>query len=213
MRSLFDLPVLRPVLALAFNLLLVAIGIGAAFSLSVREYPAVDPPAVSVRTLYDGAPAEVVEREVTRIIEDNLSGIAGIRIIRSITRDESSVIIIELTTGTDLDAAAAEVRGKVAGARRDLPAGIEEPVVEKASADEDAAMYLTLRSDSLSTAELTDLAERRLVDLLGIVPGVAAIEIYGGSRYAMRIWLDQAALAARGLTPVDVANSLRAGNL
>jgi multidrug efflux pump len=213
MKSLFDLPVLRPVLALAFNLLLVAIGIGAAFTLSVREYPDVDPPVVSVRTLYNGAPAEVVEREVTRIIEDNLSGIAGIRIIRSITRDETSIIIIELTTGTDLDAAAAEVRDKVAGTRRDLPAGIEDPVVEKASADEDAVMYLTLRSDSLNTAELTDLAERRLVDALGIVPGVAGVEIYGGRRYAMRIWLDQAALAARGLTPVDVADRLRAENL
>ncbi|MGK7867724.1 efflux RND transporter permease subunit [Falsiroseomonas sp. E2-1-a20] len=213
MKSLFDLPVLRPVLALAFNLLLVAIGIGAAFTLSVREYPDVDPPVVSVRTLYNGAPAEVVEREVTRIIEDNLSGIAGIRIIRSITRDETSIIIIELTTGTDLDAAAAEVRDKVAGTRRDLPAGIEDPVVEKASADEDAVMYLTLRSDSLNTAELTDLAERRLVDALGIVPGVAGVEIYGGRRYAMRVWLDQAALAARGLTPVDVANRLRAENL
>ncbi|MGG5887152.1 efflux RND transporter permease subunit [Falsiroseomonas sp. HC035] len=213
MKSLFDLPVLRPVLALAFNLLLVAIGIGAAFTLSVREYPDVDPPVVSVRTLYNGAPAEVVEREVTRIIEDNLSGIAGIRIIRSITRDETSIIIIELTTGTDLDAAAAEVRDKVAGTRRDLPAGIEDPVVEKASADEDAVMYLTLRSDILNTAELTDLAERRLVDALGIVPGVAGVEIYGGRRYAMRVWLDQAALAARGLTPVDVADRLRAENL
>jgi multidrug efflux pump len=213
MRSLFDLPVLRPVLALAFNLLLVAIGIGAAFTLSVREYPDVDPPVVSVRTLYNGAPAEVVEREVTRIIEDNLSGIAGIRLIRSITRDETSIIIIELNAGTDLDAAAAEVRDRVSASRRDLPAGIEDPVVEKASADEDAVMYLTLRSDRLGTAELTDLAERRLVDPLGIVPGVAGVEIYGGRRYAMRIWLDQAALAARGLTPVDVADRLRAENL
>ncbi|NKE44057.1 efflux RND transporter permease subunit [Roseomonas frigidaquae] len=213
MRSAFDLPVLRPVAALAFNLLLIAIGIGAAFTLSVREYPDVDPPVVSVRTLYTGAPAEVVEREVTRNIEDSLSGIAGIRIIRSITRDESSVVIIELNTGTDLNAAAAEVRDKVAATRRDLPDGIEDPVVEKASADEDAVMYLTLRAEGLDTAELTDLAERRLVDALGIVPGVAGVEIFGGRRYAMRIWLDQPALAARGLTPVDVANRLRAENL
>jgi multidrug efflux pump len=181
MRTLFDLPVLRPVLALAINLLLIAIGLGAAFTLPIREYPDVDPPVVTVRTLYTGAAAEVVEREVTRVIEDQLSGISGIRLIRSTSRDESSFIQVELQAGTDLDAAAADVRDRVAASRRDLPDGIEEPAVEKASADDFATMYLTLRSDRLGTAELTDIAERRIVDALGTVSGVATVELSGGS--------------------------------
>ena len=213
MRSIFDLPVLRPVLALAVNLLLIAIGLGAAFTLPVREYPAVDPPVVTVRTVYTGAAAEVVEREVTRVIEDQLSGVEGIRLIRSLSRDESSFIQVELRAGTNLDAAAADVRDRVSVARRDLPDGIEEPVVEKSSADEFATIYLTLASDRIPTAELTDIAERRVVDAVGVVPGVATVEINGGRRYAMRIWLDRQALAARGITAADVAARLRAENL
>ncbi len=213
MRGLFELPVLRPVLALAVNLLLIAIGLGAAFTLPVREYPAVDPPVVTVRTLYTGAAAEVVEREVTRVIEDQLSGISGIRLIRSTSRDETSFIQVELQAGTEIDAAAADVRDRVAVARRDLPEGIEEPAVEKASADDFATLYLILASDRLDTAELTDIAERRIVDALGIVPGVATVELSGGRRYAMRIWLDRSALAARGITPADVAARLRAENV
>jgi multidrug efflux pump len=213
MKSIFDLPVLRPVLALAINLLLIAIGLGAAFTLPVREYPDVDPPVVTVRTLYPGAAAEVAEREVTRVIEDELSGVSGIRLITSQSRDETSLIRVELQAGTDLDAAAADVRDRVAAARRDLPEGIEEPVVEKASADDFAAMYVILRAERIGVAELTDLAERRVVDALGIVPGVASVEVNGGQRYAMRIWLDRAALAARGITANDVAARLRAENV
>jgi multidrug efflux pump len=213
MRGIFDLPVLRPVLALAINLLLIAIGIGAALTLPVREYPAIDPPVVTVRTVYPGAAAEVVEREVTRAIEDQLSGIAGIRLIRSTSRDESSFIQVELQAGTDLDAAAADVRDRVAVARRELPDGIEEPAVEKASADDFATMYLILSSDRLETAELTDIAERRIVDAVGIVNGVSTVELSGARRYAMRIWLDRGALAARGLTAADVAARLRAENV
>lgn len=211
--GLFALPVVRPVLAAALNLLLIAIGLGAAVTLPVREYPAVDPPLVSVRTVYVGASPEVVEREVTRVIEDNLSGISGIRIIRSTSREELSLIRVEFTPDIDIDSAAADLRDRVAAARRDLPSGIEEPVVEKADADELPVMYLTLTSGSLDTGRLTDLAERVMVDALSTVRGVAGIEVAGGARYAMRIWLDRRAMAARGITAEEVAARLTAENV
>ncbi len=211
--GLFRLSVTRPVFAIALNLLLVAIGLGAALTLPVREYPDIDPPVVSVRTTYLGASAEVVEREVTRTIEDNLSGISGVRVIRSITREESSTVIIEFYAGVDLATAAAEVRDQVSTVRRDLPDGAEEPIIDRASADDDPVMYISLASDRRAPAELTDIAERLMVDALGVVDGVSAVEVRGASRYAMRLWLDRDALAARGLTPVDVADRLRAENL
>ncbi len=210
---LADLPSVRPVLAAALNLLLVAIGLGAAFFLPIREYPNIDPPTVSVTTRYQGAPAEVVEREVTRRIEDNLSGIAGIRTIQGTSRNEASAINIQFLAGTNIDAAAADIRDKVAGVRNELPETVEEPVIEKADADDQAMMFITLRSATVKPPELTDIAQRRLVDALGSVSGVSRVTIGGEKRYAMRIWLDRRALAARGVTPGDVADRLRAENV
>ncbi|MBP0443602.1 efflux RND transporter permease subunit [Roseomonas sp. SSH11] len=210
---LLDLPVTRPVLAACLNLLLIAIGVGAAFTLPVREYPDIDPPVVSISVIYRGAPAEVVEREVTKIVEDNLSGIDDVRLIRSQSRDETAQITVEFQAGADLDGAAADVRDRVSAVRRDLPAGIEDPVIEKASADDFPMMYLSVRAEKLDPAELTDIADRVMVDALGTVPGVARVQIGGERRYAMRIWLDRQAMAARGITAADVADRLRAENL
>ncbi len=207
------LPTVRPVLAVAANLLLIAIGIGAAFFLPIREYPNIDPPTVSVTTRYQGAPAEVVEREVTRRIEDNLSGIPGIRTIEARSRNETSSISLEFVAGTNIDAVAADVRDKVAGVRNDLPDTVEEPVIEKADADDQPMMYITLRSATIGPPELTDIAQRRLVDALGSVSGVSRVTIGGEKRYAMRIWLDRQGMAARGVTPNDVADRLRAENV
>ena len=210
---LFDLPVERPVLIAALNLLLIAVGIGALLLLPVREYPQVDPPVVSVNTFYRGAPAEVVEREVTKRIEDNLSGVEGVRLIQSVSRNEVSEIELEFLAGRQLDLAAADVRDKVSAARQDLPAGIDEPVIEKASADEFPILWVTLRSAELEVPEISDIADRLITDALGTVSGVARVIIGGEQRYAMRIWLDRAALAARNLTPTDVADRLRAQNV
>jgi multidrug efflux pump len=207
------LPTVRPVLAVAANLLLIAIGIGAAFFLPIREYPNIDPPTVSVTTRYQGAPAEVVEREVTRRIEDNLSGIPGIRTIEARSRNETSSISLEFVAGTNIDAVAADVRDKVAGVRNDLPDTVEEPVIEKADADDQPMMYITLRSATIGPPELTDIAQRRLVDALGSVSGVSRVTIGGEKRYAMRIWLDRQGMAARGVTPNDIADRLRAENV
>ena len=209
----FDIPAVRPVFAGAINLLLIAIGLGAAFLLPVREYPDIDPPSVSVSTIYTGAPAEIVEREVTKIIEDNLSGIERLRYIRSISRNEVSAISLFFEAGTNIDAAAADVRDKVSAVRTELPDGIEEPAIQKASADDAPMMWITLRSDVIKPPELTDIADRRLIDAIGSVSGVSRVIIGGEKRYAMRIWLDRAAMAARGVTPDDVAARLRAENV
>ncbi len=150
---------------------------------------------------------------MTRIIEENLSGIAGIRQIRSTTRDENSDIDLEFVAGTDIDAAAADVRDKVSAVRNDLPDLVEEPVIEKASADDQPMMYLTVRSDELDTAALTDIVDRTVVDAIGAVSGVSQVQIGGEKRYAMRIWLDRRAMAARGVTASDVSARLEAENV
>lgn len=212
-RGLFDFAVERPVLTAALNLILVTLGLAAIFALPIREFPSIDPPTVSIQTQYIGAASEVVEREVTQIIEDNLSGIDGIRLIQSQSRNQSSSITIEFVAGTNLDAAAADVRDRVSAVRTDLPAGVEEPVIEKASADEDPTLFVTLTSDEFKPPELTDIANRLIVDRIGNVSGVARIRIDGDKTYAMRVWLDRAAMAARGVTPSDVTQRIEAENI
>lgn len=212
-RSVFTLAVERPILAASLNLLLIALGLAAIFTLPIREYPDIDPPTVSVRTQYIGAPAEVVEREITKIVEDNLSGIEGIRQISSTSRNEASTINIEFRAGTDINAAAADVRDKVSSVRNQLPDDVEEPVIEKANADDQPMMWITLRSAELGPPELTDLADRLIVDAIGVVDGVSRIQIGGEKRYAMRIWLDRRAMAARNVTPSDVVARLQAENI
>ncbi|QYF87396.1 efflux RND transporter permease subunit [Brevundimonas sp. PAMC22021] len=212
-RSPFDLSVERPILAAAMNLLLVALGLFAIFALPIREYPSIDPPTVSVRTQYIGAASEVVEREITQVIEDNLSGIEGVRQIQSQSRNESSSINIDFVAGTDIDAAAADIRDKVSAVRNDLPDDVEEPIIEKANADDQPTIWITLRSSELKPPELTDIADRLITDRIGVVPGVARVQIGGEKTYAMRIWLDRAAMAARDVTATDVIQRLEAENI
>lgn len=212
-RSIFTLAVERPILAVSINLLLIALGLAAIFTLPVREYPDIDPPTVSVQTRYIGAPAEIVEREITKLIEENLSGIAGIRQISSTSRNESSNINIEFEAGVDINDAASDVRDKVSSVRGRLPDDVEEPVIEKANADDQPMMWITMRSDELKPPELTDLADRLIVDAIGVVDGVARIRVGGEKRYAMRVWLDRRAMAARNVTPTDVVTRLRAENV
>lgn len=210
---LSDVSVRRPVLASVLSLILIVLGLGAGLGLPVREYPDIDPPIVSVSTTYPGASAAVVERDVTEVIEDNLNGIDGVEQIVSRSRDGLSLVNVEFELGRDLDAAAADVRDRVNAVGADLPDGIDPPVIEKASADEDAMMWLTLTSDVRDPLALTDFAERNLVDPLGVVPGVAQVQIGGEKRYAMRVWLDPAAMAARGITVDDVRAALEAENV
>jgi multidrug efflux pump len=210
---LSDLSVRRPVLAAVLSLLLIVLGVGAMLRLPVREYPDIDPPIVSVSTSYPGAPAAVVERDVTEIVEDNLNGIDGVEQIVSQSRDGLSQIDVEFELGRDLDAAAADVRDRVGAVGNDLPDDIDPPVISKTSADEDAMMWISLVGDVRGPLELTDFAERNLVDPLGVVPGVAQVQIGGERRYAMRVWLDPAAMAAREITVADVTAALNEENV
>lgn len=211
--TLSDLSVRRPVLATVFSLIIIAFGLIAFTRLPLRELPDVDRPVVSVNATYPGASAQVVENQITRVIEDQLSGIDGIDVINATSRDGRSSINIEFTLDRDLEDATNDVRNAVSRARGQLPADIDEPVIRKADADADAIIWFSLQSTTLDRMALTDYAERYVVDRLAVLNGVANVQIGGGFRRAMRIWLDTNAMAARGITVQDVENSLRAQNV
>ena len=211
--TLPELSVRRPVLAWALGLLIVAAGLAALGRLPVREYPDVEPPQVSVQIAYPGASAAVVERDVTRAVEDNLNGIEAVELIDSRSREGFSQITVEFALDRDLDAAAADVRDRVSAARADLPEETEPPVYRKASAEAQAMMWITLTSDRRDRKALTDYAARRLLDPLSIQPGVSQVILGGARRYAMRVRLDAARLSAHGVTTIEVAEALRRENL
>ncbi|MDZ4775907.1 MAG: efflux RND transporter permease subunit [Alphaproteobacteria bacterium] len=211
--SISDLSVRRPVLAVVFCLLVIVFG-GIAFtSLPLRELPDVDRPVVGVDVSYRGASAQVVETTVVRIIEDQLSGIEGIDTINSTSRDGRGSINVEFDLSRDLEDAANDVRNAIDRARGQLPADIDPPVVSKQDADADPIIWINLQSTNLDLVQLTDYAERNIVDRLSTLPGVASVRIGGSQRKALRIWLDADALAARGLTVTDVEDALRTQNL
>lgn len=203
----------RPVLATVMSLLLALVGVIAFQRLSVREYPKIDSPVVSVRTVYTGASAEIIESQITRPLEEFLSGIEGIRTLKSVSREQVSQITIEFILSRDPDAAANDVRDRVSRARGLLPEEADDPVVAKIEADANAILWFAFSSDRHSALEITDYARRQVVDRLQTLPGVARVIIGGERRYAMRIWLDRERLAAYGLTPQDVENALRQQNL
>ncbi|MDX1455456.1 MAG: efflux RND transporter permease subunit, partial [Gammaproteobacteria bacterium] len=208
-----DLSVKRPVFAIVISLMLSLLGILAFQQLPVREYPDIDPPVVSVDANYRGASAEVVEKKITQLIEDRVAGIAGIERMTSTSRDERADITIEFNLDRDIDAAANDVRDRVSRMADNLPEGSDPPEVQKADSDVRSVMWLNLTSDRLNTLQLTDYAERVITDRLSTVPGVARVRVSGERRYAMRIWLDRQALAARAMTVQDVEAALRAENV
>ena len=210
---LSDVSVKRPVLAAVVSLLLVAFGLVAYERLPLREFPDIDPPVVSVETAYPGASANVVETRITQLIEDRISGVEGIRTISSVSEDGRSAITVEFNVGRDIDGAANDIRDRVSGILDNLPQEAEPPDIQKVDSNEDVILWLNLVSDRLTVPELTDYAQRYLVDRFSVLDGVARIRVGGNQTYAMRIWLDRQALAARGLTVVDVENALRAENL
>ena len=210
---LSDLAVRRPVFAAVAAIVLCVIGAAAFFFLPVRELPDVDPPIVSVSTSYAGASAEVIESRITEPIEQQIAGIQGVERINSSSRDGRSNVSIEFSLDRNIDDAANDVRDRVSRVVGRLPDQAQPPEVSKADSDSQPIMILFLRSTSMNRLELTDYADRYLIDRLATVPGVAQVQIYGEQRYAMRIWLDAAALAARGLTVTDVETALTAQNV
>ena len=208
-----EVSVRRPVFATVISLLLVIFGLVALDRLAVREYPDVDRPVVSINTTYRGASAQVVENKVTQVIEDRIAGIEGILKIESDSEDERSNIRIEFDVSRDIDGAANDVRDRVARVVATLPPEADPPEVAKSDASAEPVMYLIFSSDAMSTLDVTDYAERHIVDRLSTVPGVARVSVFGGRRYAMRIWTDRQALAARKLTVADIEDALRRENV
>ena len=210
---LSDTSVRRPVLALVMNLILLAFGIVAYLRLPLREFPDVEPPIVTVETYYRGAAASVVERRITQRLEDRISQVESIENISSVSTDGKSEITVEFALGRDLDAAANDIREAISPILPTFPAEVEPPNVGKTELSAEVLMYLNLTSDSRNTLELTDYAERYLVDRFSRLTGVARVRINGGTRYALRIWLNREALVARGLTALDVERALRIENV
>ncbi len=210
---LSDVSIRRPVLATVMSLLLVILGATALVGLPVRQYPDIDPPVVSIQTTYRGASAEVIETKVTQVIEDRIAGLEGIEKLTSTSSDEVSSIVVEFSLERDIDEAANDIRDRVARVVADLPDEADPPEIAKVDNDTRAVMYLNLTSDHMSGLEITDYADRYLTDRFATVPGVARVRISGERRYAMRIWLDREALAARALTVGDVESALLAENV
>src|SRR5690554_155488 len=210
---LSDLSVQRPVLATVLALLIVAFGLLAMQRLPLQEYPSIDPPVVSIDTRYPGASASVVETRITQLLEDRIAGVEGIELITSSSEDGRSRINIEFRLDMDIDAAANDIRDRISGALRNLPDEADPPEVQKADSSEEVILWLSLTGDGYTIPELTDYADRYLVDGFSVQPGVARVRIGGGREYAMRVWIDRNALAARNLTVSDVESALRAENV
>ncbi|MCK7543547.1 efflux RND transporter permease subunit [Marinobacter bryozoorum] len=210
---LSDISIKRPVFATVLSLLIVVFGVAALLDLPVREYPDIDPPIVSISTDYTGAAAEVVDTQITQIVEGAISGIEGIRSIESSTEQGESRTSIEFTISRDVDIAANDVRDAVSRIADQLPDEADAPVVRKADSDARPMMWVTLRSQVWDSAELSDFADRVLVDRLSVLDGVADVRIGGERRYAIRVWLDRDRLAARNITVAEVGQALRANNV
>lgn len=210
---LSDISVTRPVFASVLSLLLIAFGIVSFTKLSLREYPDIDPPVVSVDTSYAGASANVVETRITEVIEDRISGVEGIKFISSTSSDGRSRINIEFEVGRDIEAAANDVRDRVSGIADNLPEEADPPDIQKADSSDDVILWLNLVSDNMDVLELTDYAKRYLQDRFSVLPGVARVRIGGGLEYSMRVWLDRNKMAARGLTVQDIESALRSENV
>ncbi|HEU4829069.1 MAG TPA: efflux RND transporter permease subunit [Gemmatimonadales bacterium] len=211
--KLSDLSIRRPVLASMLSASLVLFGIIGYRQLSVREYPDVDPPIISVQTFLPGANPQVVESAITDILEEELSTVPGLRTLTSSSAEQFSNITLEFTLERDVDDAAQDVRDKVSRVRGRLPQDIEEPVIAKQEADAQPFFWLALSGSNYSLLQLSDIADRTVKARLQSLPGVGSAFIAGERRYAMRVWLDPAELAARGLTVQDVEAAIRSRNV
>jgi multidrug efflux pump len=212
--NISELSLRRPVLATVLNILIVLFGIIGFTFLGVRDYPAIDPPNVSVRTSYPGANADIIESQITEPLEKSINGIAGVKNITSTNSQGVSSINVEFDLSIDLEAAANDVRDKVSQATRSLPTDLPAPpVVSKADASSDAIISMTVQSNTRNQLEITEYANNVLVERLQTIPGVSAIQIWGEKRYAMRIWFNPAKLSAYGLTPGDVQAAIDKENV
>lgn len=210
---LSDTAVVRPVFATVLALLLVLFGAVAYYQLPLREYPDIDPPVVSIDTSYLGASASVVETQITELIEGSISGVEGIQYIESSSQDGRSVITVRFGIEQDIEAATNDIRDRVFTILSKLPVEADPPRIRKVDGNQDVIIWYNLTSDRMSVPELTDYAERYLVDRFSILDGVANVRVGGAQSYAMRVWLDRQRLAAHNLTIADVEAALRRENV
>jgi len=209
---LSDISVRRPVFAAVAAIILCVVGIASFSALTVRELPSVDPPVVGISTTYRGASAEVIEERITELIERQVAGIEGIDRVQSSSRDGSSRINISFKLSRDLDAAANDVRDAVSRVTAQMPDQADPPQIQKANADASPIMFLNFTSQTMNRLQLSDYAQRYLVERLSTVPGVATVGVGGAQYYSMRIWLNPEAMAARGITVEDVESALSSQN-
>lgn len=207
-----ELFIRRPVFATVVALILILVGFVSYERLTVREYPAIDEPVVTVTTSYRGASASVIEREVTQPLEEAMAGIEGIEYLTSSSRPESSQVTARFTLSTDPDVAASDVRDRVGRARGQLPDDVDEPIIAKVEADASPIMYIAFASSRMSGMDITDYLDRIVKNQLQNQPGVAQVSIFGERLYSMRVWVDRQRLAAYGLTVQDVENAIRNQN-
>ena len=210
---LSDLAIKRPVLAIVTSHLIVVFGLASLLDLPIRELPDIDYSTVTVRVGYAGAAPGVIDTEIVEPVEGAIAGIAGVKSIESQSRRGLGRSVITFTSGRDIDEAANDVRDAVGRVRARLPEDADEPRIAKSDDDDDPVMRIGVVSDRMSPSELTDYAERFIVDRLATLDGVASVNIFGDRRFAVRIWLDRQALAARNLTVGDVEAALRRNNL
>jgi multidrug efflux pump len=203
----------RPVFATVLSLMLLLIGIVSYERLTVREYPNIDEPVVSVTTSYPGASAQIIETQITQILEGSIAGIENIDILESTSRAESSRITVRFNIKADPEASANDVRDRVSRVRSRLPDEVDEPVIRKVEADASPIINLVFSNKNMNALQITDYVDRYVLDRLKNLTGVADVVIYGERRYAMRIWIDREKLAAYNLTVQDVENALRSQNV
>ena len=212
--NISELSLRRPVLAVVLSIAIILFGVIGFKFLGVRDYPAIDPPNISVRTSYPGANADIIESQITEPLEKAINGIAGVKNITSSSSQGSSSINVEFELGNELESAANDVRDKVSQAVRSLPSDLDAPpVVSKADATSDAIISMTVKSSSKNQLEVTEYANNNLLERLQTIPGVSGIQIWGEKRYAMRIWFDIAKLNSYGLTASDIQTAIQRQNV
>ena len=211
--NLSSVSINRPVLATVISILILLFGIIGYSFLGVREYPSVDPPIITVTTNYIGANADVVESQITEVLEENINGIAGIRSLSSTSADGRSTITVEFELDVDLEAATNDVRDRVSQAVRNLPPDCDPPVVAKTSAYSNPIVSMTIQSDQRTLLELSEIANNVFKERLQTIPGVSEIRIWGEKKYSMKLLLDPVKLAGYNLTPLDVRDALNKENV
>src|ERR1043165_2860467 len=212
--NISELSLRRPVLATVMNLAIILFGVVGLTFLAVRDYPAIDPPIISVRTSYTGANSDIIESQITEPLEKQINGIPGIRTITSSSTLGNSQITVEFNLGVDLEAAASDVRDKVSQAARSLPQDVDAPpVVSKSDANSDFILILAVQSRTKSLLELSDYAENVLQQQLQTINQVSSVNIFGQKRYAMRIWVDPDKLNAYDVAFTDIRTALNSENI